>query len=1114
MLERSITIVLLLAGGWCISQCSVDSTAPSLFTIVPNGYSGLHFENTVKQTREDNHLINVEFVSGGGVAVGDIDNDGLQDIFFAGNQVPDKLYRNIGNLQFEDITSKSGIGLDSRWSTAVTFVDIDADGDQDIYVCRFIYLENEHSANQLYVNNGDLTFTEEALDFGIADTGFSTSAAFCDFDKDGLIDLYVVNQPPSIPGRRGKISRAALPGIQFSDRMYKNVGRNRFTDVTEHSGVRNFGFGLSALVGDFNQDSWQDIYVSNDFDVADHLYINQQNGTFVDMVKFATNHITNFSMGSDAADFDNDGYLDFMVVDMVHEDKSLRKSHMSNIDTEEFLKSIGRGVHLQYMTNTLQRNNGNGTFSDLARLAGVDKSGWSWGPLFADFNNDGYKDILITNGVFRNNLHSDLASLYQQKVDSLQAVARLNNQNPNKLIDVFSFVDLAAKDAMPNYIYRNNGDYSFTNMVEEWGFSKPTTSNGAAYADFDLDGDLDIVVNNVNAKPDLYKNRSSDSRSANFVRIRLKASDGTSIYGTKIMLYKNDQLWQVQHIINSRGFRSKSEDIAHFGIGSEKEVSKAIIVWQNDLVSVIESLTANQLYLAEQSAASKLVNTAEATGQQRLFEEVVNLVGLEQLFHLENDYNDFSREILLPYRTSINGPVLAVGDVNQDGLDDFYFGGSAERPGSVYIQKREGRFNAARSDIWVADKSFEDTDAAFSDIDVDGDLDLIVASGGNEFDQDDEILQDRIYLNDGFGGFVRDTSRIPEYLVNSSCIAVGDFDNDNDPDLFIGSWSQKGEYPFPTNSYLLENQGGFYVDVTEEKAPGMVNLGLVRAAEWTDYNNDKQHDLVVVGDWMPITFFTHLEGDKFEMEILSGLENTEGWYGEVKVADIDNDGDDDLIAGNLGLNYSYSATTDSPLELFGGDFDLNGSNDLLICYWEGDELFPWTSRDRAIQQIPSIAKLYPSAHAYSEATIHEIYGESLSNALHLQAKVFASLYIENIGEGNFRCSRLPSLAQASAINSVIIEDFDLDGNKDLLIAGNLFETEIEMPRHDAGTGLYLKGNGKGEFDVLSVVRSGFFAPNNVKQMHVINIEGKQNILVGNNNARLQTILHNRPGTDP
>lgn len=1098
-----IILVLLIVG--CTAEFDINQPNSKLFTGIPSDYSGIAFENNVVQTKENNHLLNVEFVSGGGVAVSDINNDGLPDIYFTGNQVPDRLYLNMGNFKFEDITKKAGISQDNLWSTAVTFVDIDRDGDQDIYVCRFIYLENDQSANQLYLNNGDLTFSEKAEVFGIADQGFSTSATFFDFDKDNLVDLYVVNQPPSIPGRRGKISQSDLPGIQFSDRLYKNMGNGKFVDHTEQGNVRNFGFGLSALVGDFNNDSWQDIYVSNDFDVADHLYMNNKDGTFVDMIKESTRHITNFSMGSDAADYDNDGLLDIMIVDMVHEDKKMAKSHMTNIDTREFLDGIEMGIHHQYMTNTLQRNNGNGTFSELARLAGVARTGWSWGPLFADFDNDGLKDIFITNGVIRNNLHGDLADLYQQKVDSLRKIAQLNNSDPRALIDVFDFVDLAALDEIPNYVYKNNGDYTFSNMSTVWGLDQPTTSNGGAYADMDLDGDVDLVINNLNGVAGLYKNNSSENGIGNYIRFKLTPSDSKNIIGSKISIYDGEDLWQVQHINNTRGFRSKSESIVHFGVGKNYEISRVDIKWQDNSHSILENIAVNQLYIVNQAEAEQSDSVSYSEERFPIFKDATTELNLSHVLHKENPFDDFSRQALLPYRLSYSGPALCVGDVNGDQKEDFFLGGSAGESATLFIQNSKGAFDELRPSAWSQDMASEDTDAEFIDLDRDGDLDLVVASGGNEFDPGDARLKDRIYINNGKGIFKKGPNSLPEYSISTSCIEPNDFDNDGDIDLFVGGRLIPGKYPYPADSRLLENIDGRFHDITKEKAPKMESLGLVTSAKWTDHNADGKPDLVVVGEWMPVTIFTQFDNGIFQKEALNGLENSEGWYFEVQVADIDEDGDDDYIVGNLGLNYSYKASKEDPVEIFSHDFDRNGTNDIVLSYAHDGQLFPMVGRGRAIKQMPNLAGRFKSYQQFSEANLQDIFGESLKTALNLKTYTFSSYYIENLGDNNFRMKPLPLLAQSSSINSVITKDFDHDGFKDLLISGNMYQTEIEVPRQDAGTGLYLKGNGKGDFEPVSITDSGFFTPYDVKDMEVIEVSGKQYILVGNNSFFLQAI---------
>lgn len=1088
----------------CGGDFDLNEKNDKLFSIVPPEYSDLIFENIVEQTRENNHLINVEFVSGGGVAVGDINNDGLQDIFFTGNQVSDKLYLNKGGLKFEDISGKAGILDDKKWSTGVTFVDIDNDGDQDIYVCRMTYLENDKSANQLYINNGNLTFSEMADQFGIADKGFSTQAVFFDFDKDNLLDLYIVNQPPSIPGKRGKISRAELPKIVFSDRMYKNIGSGKFADITEEANVRNFAFGLSATVGDFNNDSWPDIYVANDFDVADHLYINQQDGTFQDMLQASTGHISTYSMGSDVADYDNDGLLDILVVDMVPENHKRLKTHMGGMNPKDFWNVVDNGGYYQYMFNTLQRNNGNGTFGELAQLAGVTSTDWSWAPLFADFNNDGFKDIFVTNGILSNNLQSDLSNLYDRKVDSLRKVAINKNMDPDKLIDVTSFMDLAPTDKLPNYIYQNNGDLTFTKKIEEWGMELPTLSNGAAYADFDLDGDLDLVINNLQENAYLYKNNSTENGWNNYVRFQLIPEKGQVLYGSKVSLYQNDTLRQLVELTNTRGFRSKSEDVVHFGIGKMNHVDKVVVEWPNRMTSTQENLAANKLYTIDQKNAVPSQNP-EPEKNRLMFHDVAASLQLDQVFHQENNFDDYVREVLLPHNMSQFGPPIGVADVNGDGREDFYLGGSAGYSGTLYMQNSHGKFEAFHNGAWTQDKASEDMGVAFVDVDGDKDLDMVVASGGNEFSEGDAALQDRLYINDGLGHFKKDIHGFPAYLTSSGCVRAHDFDKDGDMDLFIGGRMVPGKYPLPANSHLLENKGGNFVEVTEAIAPDLYNLGMVTAASWTDYNKDGLDDLVIVGEWMPVTIFSQSADGHFQKQILPGLENSEGWYYSVIAEDMDGDGDEDLVVGNLGLNYKYKSSLDGPFEVFSGDFDDNGNLDIVLSYYEHGEMFPVRGKSCSTQQMPSLSKKFDTYEKFGSSNLQEVYGEPLESALNLKAKTFASAYIENLGNGSFQILPLPNLAQVSSVNAILAQDFDLDGNKDLLIIGNLYQSEVETPRNDAGTGLLLIGNGSGEFYPMPVYESGFCAPNDAKDMKKIMVDGSEVILVANNSNLLQAI---------
>ena len=1100
-----ISIVLLLICGSCQEDFDINVDHDKLFLSIPSSHSKIAFQNDVVQTRENNHIINVEFISGGGVAVGDINNDGLQDIFFTANQAKDRLYLNQGNFEFKDISESAGITQDDLWSSGVTFVDIDNDGDQDIYVCRNVYLEDERSANQLYLNNGDLTFTEEAKSFGLADQGFSIQSIFFDFDKDGLVDMYLVNQPPSIPGVGGQLDKSMASNRLFSDKLYRNAGNGKFIDVTDNANLRNFAFGLSVSAGDFNNDSWMDLYVTNDFDVPDHIYINQQDGTFKDMVHQSAKHISNFSMGSDVADYDNDGNFDVLVVDMVAEDHERIKTHMGAMKPEDFWNQVKTGGHYQYMFNTLQRNNGNGTFSDLAQLAGVSNTDWSWAPLFADFNNDGHKDIFVSNGVKNNNRFSDLQAKYDHLLDSLNLEAQKLGKAPQELIDVMDFVALAPSDKLTNYIFKNNGDYTFEKMIDEWGLELPTMSNGAAYADFDLDGDLDLVINNIDQKALLYKNMAVEKNEGNYLRFKLHARNNENIYGTKITLFQDSELWQVVQVNNARGFMSKSEDILHFGVGKENTVEKAIVEWPDGSVTILENIATNQLLAVDQSEAKTNNTVVVNKSGQVIFDNVSDVLDLDRTLHQENDYDDYAREVLLPHKMSQFGPSIGVGDVNGDNREDFFVGGAAGSSGILYLQNSSGEFDPVENGAWSADYACEDMGIAFFDADGDNDQDLFIVSGGNEFEVGATELQDRLYLNTGSGKFVRSLNSLPKYLSSGSCIRPNDFDKDGDMDLFVGGRLVPGKYPNPADSYLLENQGGKFVDVTAEKAPGLNELGLVTAACWMDQDNDGMDDLVVVGEWMPITLFAQNPEGKFEKQEMDGLEDSNGWYYEVKAEDMDGDGDEDLVVGNLGLNYKYKATSEEPFEVYSYDFDDNGSLDIVLSYYEHGVSFPVRGKDCSTQQIPDISEKFPTYEEFGGANLVDIYGTTLNTALNLQAKTFASAFIENLGGGRFDFIPLPRLAQVSSINNILIKDYDLDGHKDLIISGNLYQSEIETPRNDASIGLFLKGNGQGEFVPVSVTESGFFAPHDAKDMKTIKVGNREIILVANNSDFLQTI---------
>ncbi|MFT4568236.1 MAG: hypothetical protein ACI9FN_003205 [Saprospiraceae bacterium] len=1077
------------------------SDQDKLFTKVPYEYSRVSFSNDLKETEENNHLLNDEFITGAGVAIGDVNNDGLLDLYFTGNQVNDRLYLNKGGLQFEDITKSAGITEDDLWSTGVTMADINNDGFLDIYVCKNVLLNHEASKNKLYINNGDLTFTEKADAFNVADKGFSIQSTFFDYDKDGYLDFYLVNQPPSIGNRDGgKITSKHLNRVT-TDKLYKKFANGKYHDAGPYAETQNFAYGLAGTAGDLNNDGWTDIYVANDFDQPDHLYYNNKDGKFKNSINSAVKHISNFSMGVDIADYDNDGLLDIIVLDMVAESHDRIKTYMGGMDPSFFWETVNKGRHYQYMFNTLQRNNGNGTFAELAHLAGVSNTDWSWSPLLADLDNDGFKDLFVTNGVKRNMRHGDLMKQQSAILDSIEIISTRENKPLKDYIDLMHFVEMAPIDTLPNYVFKNNGDLTFSKKVEEWGFEESTLSNGAAYGDLDNDGDLDLVINNIDDEAGIYRNNTIEKGLGNYLRVMLKASNFAHIPGTKVRIYKDENFWQLVEVTGSRGYMSQSEYTAHFGLGEIDKIERIEIQWPDGTFSSLTDVTANQTLIVNKSnnVGSKPVNSAPV---KRIFKDVTSRIGIN-FVHEENDFDDYKREILLPHKMSEFGPTIAVGDVNGDGLDDLFVGGSSGMLSNIFIQKKEGGFSKKTISAFNEDIKSEDMGAVFFDADGDKDLDLYVVSGGNEFDEEDNALQDRLYLNDGRGNLSK-SKRLPKFLSSGGDVLPCDFDKDGDLDLFIAGRMVPGKYPMPASSYILKNESGTFVDVTQKIAPALQNLGMVTEGVWGDMDGDGWQDLVLVGEWMPITLFLNKQGT-LTRDSLPSLAQTNGWYYGIEAEDMDADGDLDLVVGNLGLNYKYRASEEDPFEVYSYDFDDNGSLDIVLSYYEHGNKYPIRGRSCSSQQVPSISKDFPTFEGFGDADLNDIYGDQLESALKLQAFTFSSAYLENIGNGDFEITPLHNLAQTSSINNIILDDFDGDGHKDILISGNLYQSEIETPRNDAGMGTFLQGDGTNIFKPQTIAESGFFAPHDAKSMELISLSGKKHVLVGNNKNLLQVI---------
>lgn len=1103
-----LRVNILLGVAWFIVSCEIkrpkEPLPKALFALIDSSETGVNFVNFITETPEDNHLVNENFVTGAGVAIGDINNDGLNDLYFTGNQVGDRLFINNGNLKFTDITHDAGISSLNTWSTGVSMADVNADGLIDIYVCKNVQGNPSESANLLFINNGDLTFTELAKDYGINDRGYSIQANFFDFDCDGLLDMYLVNQPPGIGNRQGGRSKDKRINGLYSDKLYKNLGGGLgFIEISPVAKTENRGHGLSSVIGDLNNDGFPDIYVTNDYDEPDYLYINQGNGTFKEDLKARIGHISNFSMGSDIADYDNDGNLDLVVLDMVAEDHKRIKTNMGGMNPDNFWKIVNQGGHYQYMFNTLQRNNGNGTFSDLAHIAGISNTDWSWGALFADLDNDGYKDLFITNGIKRNMRNSDVNVEYKNILDSLGQFANASNKSLIEVVDIMQLVQMAPTEKIENYAFKNNGDLTFSKANSNWGFDTPTLSNGLAYGDLDNDGDLELVINNIDQQASIYKNYTVEKGIGNFLRIQLNSDKKNNLIGTRVTLIQNNGYRQVAEISNSRGYMSKSEDVIHFGLGKQTEVNQIQIKWANGSVSILNKVQANQLLQVNDDDKVETYYP-EKLKKSRIFTNLSTIYGINH-YHQENTFDDFEKQVLLPHKMSNFGPTLSVADINNDGLDDFYLGGAAGFEAALYVQNENNQFERSNASLWENEKYFEDVASVFLDVDNDNDKDLIVVSGGNEFPENHALYQDRLYLNDGKGNFSKSKNSLPSSTQSGSKIIAADYNDDGFIDVLILGRHVPGKYPSPANSLLLENKGGYFSNVTTEKAPSLINLGMATDAIWCDINSDEKIDIVIVGEWMAPTILLQTNDGFFQKTSFEGLEKSDGWYFSLATSDIDNDGDEDLILGNLGLNYKYKASKKEPFQVHSADFDENGTQDIILSYYEDDEVYPLRGRSCSIEQIPELAQKFPSFESFGNSDLEGIYGKKLKEALHLRAFTFTSYYAENINGTKFKLHPLPNIAQVSNINSILIEDYNKDGNKDLLVAGNLFASEIETPRNDAGTGMLLLGDGKGEFKATTIEYSGIYLPQDVKNLKIIKIGSQKNILVASNNQPLQFI---------
>lgn len=1074
------------------------SSSTQVFEIIKSEESGIDFSNDLSEDVNDetkNILSFDHFFNGAGVATADFNNDGLIDIFFVANEGSNKLYLNEGNLKFKDISESANINVGKKWATGVTTVDINNDGFQDIYVCQSgsNITPWSQKGNLLYINNGDLTFTEKSIEYGLNDTNNSTQAAFFDYDLDGDLDCFVINESKYVQVSH-KIVYDELKNPENMMRASSNLFRNdggKFKRVTEEAGVLAWSFGLGLLISDINQDGYPDVYVANDYAVPDYMYINNGDGTFTDKIKEYTNQISFYSMGIDIADINNDGYLDIGVVDMAADDHIRDKTLMAGMSTELFWYYINyRKFHYQYMFNALQLNNGNNTFSNIANMSGVSRTDWSWASLFADLDNDGYKDYYVTNGFKRYARDNDFKIAMQKSRDE--------NGGTIPFAERQKFYDMMPSIKLSNRMYRNDGHLHFESKENEWGTNQESFSSGASYADFDNDGDLDLVVNNVSMKAFLYKNTTSDNNLNNYIDINLKSAKPIANSLVKIYLGKKVQ---VQELSNTRGYMSSVSNKLHFGVGQSKTVDKVEIKWPDGNMQTLTNVKSNQIL----DINYKPDGPYNKDNPTPLYKELSpQELGID-FTHIENDYNDFIKQVLLPQKQSNMGPAMAVGDVNGDGLQDIFIGGAAGQSGILYKQIANGNFSYDPADqAWAVDLAMEDVAALLYDADNDGDDDLYIVSGGSEFDPESPLLQDRLYINMNKGKFQKVKEGLESISNSGSCVKAADFDGDGDLDLFVGGKSIPGKYPFASPSLLLEFDNFKYKNVSTKLLGDQNNLGMVTDAEWFDYDGDGDQDLIIVGEWMNPRLYNNDSGTFTEISDELGLSKHKGWWYSVTSSDIDNDGDLDIICGNLGLNSKFKATLDKPFKVYASDFDNNGSSDIVLTKdYKGEEV-PTRGRQCSSEQLPYIKDKFKTYNDFANASVIDILGEKeVKGALNLQVTDFASKVFINENSKRFTSIDLPIAVQKAPINSLIVKDINNDGNKDLIVGGNMFETEVETPRYDAGTGQVLIGDGSGKFRSTSPNVSGLFANQNCKQMKIVTRANDYLIIVGNNNGKPQ-----------
>jgi len=1046
--------------------------------------SNLDFQNTLKHDLSTkSNLFDYDFFyNGAGVGIVDVNNDGLKDVFFCGNQVDNKLFLNKGNLVFEDISEKANINQHKNWSNGVTFADVNNDGWMDIYVTQGGPYNLEERQNLLYINQKDNTFTEKAVEYGLADTGISTQASFFDFDKDGDLDCIVANENDYYgldPITFYKTLKNKKHLHQSSSHLYKN-NNGKFIDITEKSGLLKPTFGLGLCVSDINNDGWLDIYIANDYYVPDALYLNNGNSTFTDQIKKATKQVSFYGMGVDVEDINNDNLNDIFVLDMASADHIRSKTLMASMNVEKHNLLVNKlDLHHQYMFNSLQLNIGNNKFHNVAQVTGLSKTDWSWAGLIFDANNDENNDIYVTNGYRRYALDNDIRiqisnikKQYRGKVP-LKIKEEIYNQLPS--------------EKLTNLFFSNNGNLNFLNKTSDSGLSEPSFSNGAAYADLDNDGDLDIVVNNIDDDAFLFKNLSTENDAGNYVKIETKGTISEDFAKVTLMYDGKTRTKESKRV---RGYLSSVDNTVHFGLGKHKIIDTVRVLWASGNFEEKYNIKANSNLIFNEKDA-KNHNKLRQKTNNTLFKKNNTLLNFT---HVENEFNDFEKEILLPQKQSTLGPYIVKGDVNNDGKEDVFIGGAKNQPAAIYLQK-DNSFEKIKNTIFDKDAHYEDMEALFIDIDNDSDLDLYVVSGGNEFLERSESLKDRIYINDGKGNFKnKETNEIKDYTISGKTVSKIDFDNDGDFDIIVGNRIKPQKYPVHEPSIIYENVNGIFKNTTAKIAPTFENFGIINKVITTDFNNDGWQDFIAVGEWTHVGVFLNDKGTFKDISSTSKLNTEKGWWNSITETDVNNDGLKDYVIGNMGLNNKLKASKEKPLRIYADDFDENGTHDIVLSYQYDGKYVPLRGKECSTQQMPFISKRIKSYYEFANSSLEDIYGQKLQTSYNREVNEFKSILLLNKGENKFKKIILPAMAQTMPILDGDTFDFNQDGFEDLIVVGNIYNTEVETPRLDNPYGLVLLSNKKDNYTVLPPKDTGLYLNGNAKSVELIHHKKLNKIL--------------------